>query len=69
MFKLYATGEGPTIKVQITKRRKGRAVSFRRCPEAAAAIREVDLQKKYHLSPQQLVAQLGLSTNRCKALH
>jgi hypothetical protein len=37
-------------------------------PESAAAFREVDLQKKYHISPQQLAAHLGISTNRCKAL-
>jgi len=37
-------------------------------PTAAAAIRELDLQKKYHLSPQQLADQLQLSTSKAKAL-
>ena len=62
-------GEGPTIRVRITKK-EGPAVRFVSGddPEAAAAIREVDLQKKYHLSPQQLADRLGLSTIRTKAL-
>jgi len=63
------SGEGPTIKVRITKK-EGAPVRYVSGddPESAAAIREVDLQKKYHISPQQLATQLGISTNRCKAL-
>jgi hypothetical protein len=63
------SGDGPTIKVRITKK-EGAPVRYVSGddPEAAAAIREVDLQKKYHISPQQLAAQLGISTGRCKAL-
>lgn len=63
------TGEGPTIKVRFTKK-EGAPVRYVSGddPEAAAAIREVDLRKKYHISPQQLADHLGLSTNRCKAL-
>lgn len=62
-------GEGPTIRVRITKK-EGPPVRFVAGddPEAAAAIREVDLQKKYYLSPQQLADRLELSTNRTKAL-
>lgn len=65
----YVTGEGPTIKVRITKK-EGAPIRYVSGddPEAAAAIREVDLRKKYHISPQQLADHLGLSTNRCKAL-
>ncbi|MBJ9673388.1 hypothetical protein [Burkholderia gladioli] len=63
------SGEGPTIKVRITKK-EGPPIRYISGddPEAAAAIREVDLQKKYYISPKQLAIQLGLSTNRCKAL-
>jgi len=63
------SGDGPTIKVRITKK-EGMAVRYVSGddPESAAAIREVDLQKKYHLSPQQLAEKLKMSTNRCKAL-
>lgn len=62
-------GEGPTIRVRIT-RTEGPPVRYVSGddPEAAAAIREVDLQKKYHLSPQQVADRLGLSTSRAKAL-
>lgn len=63
------TGEGPTIKVRITKK-DGAPVRYVSGddPEAAAAIREVDLRKKYHISPQELADHLNLSTSRCKAL-
>jgi DNA-binding CsgD family transcriptional regulator len=62
-------GEGPTIRVHFSKR-EGPAVRYVSGddPSAAAAIREVDLQKKYHLSPQQVADRLGISTNRAKAL-
>ena len=63
------TGEGPTLRVHFTKR-DGAPVRYVTGddPEAAGAIREVDLQKKYHLSPTVLAAKLGLSLNKCKAL-
>lgn len=62
-------GEGPTIRVHFSKR-EGPAVRYVSGddPGAAAAIREVDLQKKYHWSPQQVAERLGISTNRAKAL-
>ncbi|MDJ1161405.1 hypothetical protein QHI69_05735 [Burkholderia gladioli pv. gladioli] len=62
-------GEGPTMKVRFTKK-QGAPVRFVSGddPEAAAAIREVDLQKKYHLSPQQLAEKLKLTAPKCKAL-
>lgn len=62
-------GEGPTIRVHFSKR-EGPAVRYVSGddPSAAAAIREVDLQKKYHWSPQEVADRLGISTNRAKAL-
>jgi hypothetical protein len=63
------TGEGPTLRVHFSKR-EGAPVRYVSGddPEAAGAIREVDLQKKYHLSPTALSERLGLSPNKCKAL-
>lgn len=37
-------------------------------PQSAAAIREVDLQRKYHLSPKVLAEKLGLTTAKAKAV-
>lgn len=63
-------GEGPTVKVRIVKNTDAPAIRYVSGddPAAAAAIREVDLQKKYHLSPQVVADKLSLSTNRAKAL-
>ncbi|CAG2154694.1 hypothetical protein [Cupriavidus numazuensis] len=62
-------GEGPTVKVRFTKK-EGAPVRFVSGddPAAAAAIREVDLQKKYYLSPQSLAERLKLTAPKCKAL-
>lgn len=63
------TGEGATLKVKFSKK-EGAPVRFVSGddPDASGAIREIDLQKKYHLSPQQLADKLGISPPRCKAL-
>jgi len=63
-------GEGPTIRVRITKSADAPAVRYISGddPESAAAIREVDLQKKYHWSPSALANKLGLSLNKAKAV-
>lgn len=63
------TGEGLTVKVHFSKK-EGAPVRFISGddPGAAGAIREVDLQKKYHLSPQQLSEKLSITPPRCKAL-
>lgn len=63
-------GEGPTIRVRITKSADAPAVRYISGddPEGAAAIREVDLQKKYHWSPSALANKLGLSLNKAKAV-
>ena len=63
-------GEGPTIRVRITKLADAPAIRYVSGddPEGAAAIREVDLQKKYHWSPSALADKLGLSANKTKAV-
>jgi hypothetical protein len=63
-------GEGPTMRVRIARNMDAPAVRYVTGddPQAAAAIREVDLQRKYHLSPQDVARRLGLSTNKTKAL-
>lgn len=63
-------GEGPTIRVRITKSADAPAIRYVSGddPEGAAAIREVDLQKKYHWSPSALAEKLQLSINKAKAV-
>ncbi len=63
-------GEGPTIRVRITKSADAPAIRYVSGddPEGAAAIREVDLQKKYHWSPSSLAEKLGLSASKAKAV-
>jgi hypothetical protein len=63
------TGEGPTLRVHFSKK-EGAPVRYVSGddPEAAGAIREVDLQKKYHLSPSVLAERVGLTASKCKAL-
>lgn len=63
-------GEGPTVRVRIVKNDDAPAVRYVSGddPAAAAAIRELDLQKKYHLSPQQVADRLGVSTIKAKVL-
>jgi hypothetical protein len=64
-----ATGEGPTIKVRFTKR-EGAPVHFVPAddPRESAAVREVDLQRKYHLAPFDLAEKLKLTRPRATAL-
>lgn len=63
-------GEGPTIRVRITKKEDAPAVRYVSGddPQAAAAIREVDLQRKYHMSPSQLADKLKLTIAKAKAV-
>lgn len=63
-------GAGPTIRVRITQATDAPAVRYISGddPEGAAAIREVDLQKKYHWSPSALAEKLGLTINKSKAV-
>jgi hypothetical protein len=62
-------GEGPTVKVRFTKR-EGAPVHFVPAddPSDSAAVREIDLQRKYHLPPFELADRLGLSRPRATAL-
>lgn len=62
-------GEGVTVTVRVTKT-DGLPVRFVRADEVidAAAIREVDLQRKFHWSKPALAEKLGLTQPRCFAL-
>jgi hypothetical protein len=62
-------GEGPTLTVHFTKK-TGVPVSYIPAddPREAAAVRQVDLQRKYHMSPKQLADRLGLTPPRAVAL-
>ena len=62
-------GEGVTVAVRFSKR-EGAPVRFVAAddPREAAAVREVDLQRKYHIPPQQLADRVGLSTGKAAAL-
>ncbi|HEX8082675.1 MAG TPA: hypothetical protein VF529_00185 [Solirubrobacteraceae bacterium] len=62
-------GEGPTVKVHFTKR-EGAPVHFVPAddPSDSAAVREIDLQRKYHMAPSDLAEKLGLSPPRAVAL-
>ncbi|WP_041787332.1 hypothetical protein [Rhodomicrobium vannielii] len=62
-------GEGIEVKVHFTKR-QGAPVRFVAAdnPEEAAAVRELDLRKKYHLSRRDLAKSLGLSEPKAAAL-
>jgi hypothetical protein len=60
---------GPTIKVHFTKK-QGAPVHFVPADDPAdtAAVREVDLQKKFHRSATDLADNLGLTNPRATAL-
>ncbi|KZY06419.1 MULTISPECIES: hypothetical protein [unclassified Sulfitobacter] len=62
-------GEGPTLKVHFTKR-EGAAVHFVAGdePGGAAAVREIDLQKKYWIGAKKLAETVGLTPPRALAL-
>jgi hypothetical protein len=59
------SGEGPTLTVHFTKR-QGAPVHFISAddPREAAAVREVDLQRKDYMSAYQLADRVGLSRPR-----
>lgn len=64
-----ATGDGPSVTVHFTKK-GGAPVTFVAAddPADAAAVRELDLQRKYHLSATELSDKVGLTPNRATAL-
>lgn len=65
-------GNGVTVRVRIVKQADALPVRLVRDGDVeamdAAAVREVDLQKKYHWSPFDLADKLGISGPRAKAL-
>ena len=62
-------GEGIEVKVHFTKK-QGAPVRFVAAddPGGAAAVRELDLRKKYHCSPAELAKILGLTPPKAAAL-
>ena len=63
------SGEGPTLKVHFSKK-QGAPVMFvgGDDPAGAAAVREIDLQKKFHWRATPLAQSLGLTPPRATAL-
>lgn len=63
------TQDGPTLRVHFT-RGEGAPVHYVAAddPREAAAVREVDLQRKYYISKPDLARRLDLSPPRCLAL-
>lgn len=65
------SGTGATISVRFTKKPgEGAPVRFIAAddPTDAAAVREVDLQRRFHLSRKDLAERLRLTTNKSHAL-
>lgn len=67
------SGEGLMVKVKIVKQAEALPVRLVRDGDGgevvdAAAVREVDLQKKYHWSPLDLADKLGITRPRAAAL-
>lgn len=62
-------GEGPTIQVRFSKK-EGAPVRFIEAddPAEAAAIRQVDLQKKYRYSPTEIARHINLTVPKSKIL-
>jgi hypothetical protein len=62
-------GEGVSLVVHFTKK-QGAPVRYvgGDDPADAAAVREVDLRKKFHMQPTKLAASIGLSMPRAKVL-
>jgi hypothetical protein len=62
-------GSGLTLKLRFTKNNKAPTVRYVADDNVpAAAIREVDLHRKYHRLPSELAAAVGLTINRAAAL-
>lgn len=61
--------DGPSVTVHFTKK-KGAPVHFIPAddPTASAAVREVDLQRKFHWTATELAEKLGLTSPRATAL-
>lgn len=66
------SGEGINVAVRFVRNRNEPAAPVRFIgpddPTEAAAVREVDLQRKYHWSATDLASRFGLDTGRLKAV-
>lgn len=62
--------DGPTLKVHFTHGQGGAPIEFISAddPREAAAVREVDLQRKYYISKGDLANRLGLTSPKALAL-
>lgn len=61
-------GQGITVTVHFTKKEGAPVHYVADDSTPAAAIRQIDLQNKYHRSPGELAAAVGLSSSRAVAL-
>jgi hypothetical protein len=61
-------GEGMTVKVHFTKKQGAPVRYITDSTTPAAAVREVDLQRKYYLSRAKLAERVGVNTNESMAL-
>jgi hypothetical protein len=63
---VQVSGDGPLVTVRFTKDLQATPVRFIAAddPTEAAAVREVDLQRRYHLSPTKLAELLKMSAHR-----
>jgi len=60
-------GEGVNLVVHFTKK-QGAPVHYVGGDDPAAAVREVDLRKKFHLQRNELATKIGLSPPKAKVL-
>ena len=63
-------GDGLNVTVHFSRKEDGAPVTFISAddPREAAAIREIDLQNKFHISRKVLAESLGLPTRKAKLL-
>lgn len=68
-LQVAVAGDGPALTVHFTKK-GGVPVKYISADDLreAAAVRQVDLQRKYHMSPYQLADRVGLTRPRALAL-
>lgn len=67
---VQTSGDGPFVQVRFTKTEDGAPVRFIAAddPTEAAAVREVDLQRRFYISPARLAELLKISTHQSHRL-